>query len=188
MMSRVVDIKEPLVVVSGFPRSGTSLVMQMLNATGFPIYTDGKRSADDANIHGYFEHESVKDLKTDNNWIFGLNHCAIKVVSPFLKYLPYNKFYKVIYVTRPASDVVESEDRMLDSYGVTPSSGKGKRIKQTKDHVNNVLCEMRYWNIRMMIINYNDIRQQPLHAAKRICSFINEPYKNQIEKAASVVR
>ena len=49
-----------ITVVSGLPRSGTSLMMQMLSAGGLPALTDDLREADESNPRGYFEFEPVK--------------------------------------------------------------------------------------------------------------------------------
>src|SRR6266567_4048665 len=76
-----------IVVVSGLPRSGTSLMMQMLRAGGMPLLTDDLRPADVDNPNGYWEYEPVKRLQQDNSWISKAEGKAVKVVSALLQYL-----------------------------------------------------------------------------------------------------
>ena len=54
-----------IAIVSGLPRSGTSLMMQMLAAGGMPVLSDGERQADTDNPKGYFEWERIKRLPKD---------------------------------------------------------------------------------------------------------------------------
>jgi hypothetical protein len=100
----------PVIIVSGLPRSGTSLVMQMLNAAGVPILTDDHRPADEHNPKGYFELNAT--TKTGYKWLDGAEGKAVKVVAPLLCKLPPVKDYRVIFVERPISEVVLSQEVM----------------------------------------------------------------------------
>ena len=49
--------KDYIIVVSGLPRSGTSMMMKMLEVGRQPILTDNLREADANNPNGYYEFE-----------------------------------------------------------------------------------------------------------------------------------
>ena len=91
-----------IVVVSGLPRSGTSMAMRMLAAGGMAIVTDGIRAADEDNPNGYFEDERVKALakNPDKTWVAEARGKALKVVSLLLQHLPPTQKYQVVFVHR----------------------------------------------------------------------------------------
>src|SRR5215212_6906090 len=94
---QTVSTSQPVIVVSGLPRSGTSLMMNMLRAGGVPIVEDGQRTADDDNPKGYFELERVKQLaKGDVSWVQDANGQAVKVISALLEHLPSTNTYRVL--------------------------------------------------------------------------------------------
>ena len=97
-----------LIIVSGIPRSGTSLIMQMLQVGGLEILSDHKRGADKNNPKGYLELEAVKDLSKDNSCLVNQSGKAVKVISHLLKYLPKNQFYKIIFVNRNIIEIIKS--------------------------------------------------------------------------------
>ena len=101
----------PVIIVSGLPRSGTSMVMQMLEAGGLPCATDGERAADEDNPRGYFEVERVKTLSNgvDPTWLAGCRGQVIKVISSLLQSLPTHLNYRVIFVTRDLGEVLASQ-------------------------------------------------------------------------------
>jgi tetratricopeptide (TPR) repeat protein len=117
---------EPLeiLVVSGLPRSGTSLMMQMLKAGGIEPMTDGKRSADDDNPEGYWEWEEIKQLPKNPRLIEQTKGKAVKVISALLPSLPRPHRYKIIYMVRPTAQVVDSQWVMLDRQGQKGSLGE----------------------------------------------------------------
>ena len=118
------------VLVSGLPRSGTSLMMQILEAGGMQIKTDGERIADDDNPRGYYEWEDIKKIVSKPQILEeeGLEDKAIKVVSAILANMPYNHQYKVIFMTRPIEEVVASQSRMIENRG---TSGMEQDEKET---------------------------------------------------------
>jgi hypothetical protein len=109
----VEDMPKPITVVSGLPRSGTSLVMQMLSAGGMPAFTDSVRQPDVDNPRGYFECERVKHLASGASWLEGAGGMAVKVVSPLLTGLPADFEYKIIFLSRPIGEVLLSQRQML---------------------------------------------------------------------------
>jgi hypothetical protein len=106
---------EPIVVVSGLPRSGTSMMMNMLAAGGIEPLTDDTRLPDSDNIQGYFEHERVKNLEAerDKSWLRVARGRAVKVVSHLLQSLPPENRYRVVLALRDLREVVTSQNIML---------------------------------------------------------------------------
>ena len=102
-----------IVVVSGLPRSGTSMMMQMLDCGGVAILQDELREADISNPKGYYEYEPVKALYKDNSWLEKARNMGVKVVAPLLKYLDNQYRYKVIFMNRDLHEVVQSQQKML---------------------------------------------------------------------------
>jgi len=107
--------RTPVVVVSGLPRSGTSLVMQMLKAGGLEPFTDAVREADEDNPKGYFEHERVKELQGDADkvWLENAAGRVIKIISHLLPELPSGLRYQVIFVRRNLDEIIASQNRIL---------------------------------------------------------------------------
>ena len=107
----------PVTVVSGLPRSGTSLAMQMIHAGGIPALTDGQRTSDDSNPRGYFELERVKQLKQDKSWLDEAAGKVVKVIHLLLAELPDDRPYRVVFMQRDLREVVQSQATMLARTG-----------------------------------------------------------------------
>jgi hypothetical protein len=106
-------------VVSGLPRSGTSMLMQMLTAGGMPILSDGVRKADADNPRGYFELEAAKRIRSDAGFVREAEGHAVKIVAPLLPALPSipGWRYRVIFLERDLSEVMASQAIMLERSG-----------------------------------------------------------------------
>jgi hypothetical protein len=116
-------------IVSGLPRSGTSLMMRMLEAGGIPALTDGVRAADADNPKGYYEFEAVKRTKVDASWVAGARGRAVKMVYLLLADLPAAErgstggqaasgtAYRVVFMRRDLREVVASQAAMLERAG-----------------------------------------------------------------------
>jgi hypothetical protein len=103
-----------IVVVSGLPRSGTSLMMKMLEAGGLPLLTDAIRQADEDNPQGYYEFERVKGLdKGDAAWLPEAQGKAVKVISALLRYLPATYHYRILFLERDLDEILASQRKML---------------------------------------------------------------------------
>ncbi len=107
----------PTVVVSGLPRSGTSMMMQMLAAGGLSVLSDGIRTADEDNPRGYYELEAVKQTKQDPSWLAGSEGKAVKLIHALLTDLPVDRPYRVIVMRRKTETVVKSQAVMLERLG-----------------------------------------------------------------------
>ena len=112
-------VERSVVVVSGLPRSGTSMLMGMLAAGGMETLADGVRAPDDDNPLGYYELERVKQLQTgvDTAWLGDARGKCVKVISYFLKYLPSDEHYRIVFVRRDLAEVLASQRTMLPRRG-----------------------------------------------------------------------
>src|ERR1700726_5268349 len=128
-----------ITIVSGLPRSGTSLMMQMLAAGGLPILSDGERQADVDNPRGYLEWERIKQLPKNPACIAEAEGKAVKVISRLLLSLPAGHEYRVIFMQRPLPEVMASQDEMLKRRG-TFKAGEDNSVvaRAFQDHLSDV--------------------------------------------------
>ncbi|MGO9614163.1 MAG: sulfotransferase domain-containing protein [Dissulfurispiraceae bacterium] len=110
------DVTTVITIVSGLPRSGTSLMMRILEAGGMSVIVDNIREADEDNPGGYYEYEKVKELEQDNSWMGAARGKAIKIVSPLLYYVPQNEGYnyKIVFMRRDLDEIVASQRKMAE--------------------------------------------------------------------------
>ncbi len=113
----IADSSHSVIVVSGLPRSGTSMMMQMLAAGGLDIMTDQVRAADDDNLAGYYELEAVKRTREEASWLQDAPGKAVKVIYRLLEYLPDDYHYQVLFMQRPLEEVIASQQLMLQRRG-----------------------------------------------------------------------
>ena len=165
----------PVIVVSGLPRSGTSMTMKMLEAGGLQPVTDQVRSADEDNPRGYFEDERVKDLAQmeDRSWLRAARGKVIKVISSLLQHLPDDNFYKVIFMRRNLSEVLASQAKMLDRRGEAPQATDEELIKLFESHLEKVEFQLRFrpW-FDVLYVDHRSVLQDPAGAARRINEFL----------------
>ena len=113
-----------IIVVSGLPRSGTSLMMQMLDQAGIEVVTDNIRQADRDNPRGYYEFERVKKMKEDASWLPQLRGKAVKMISQLLYDLPESKQYRILFMERDFDEMLLSQEKMLARLG-RPAAPRG---------------------------------------------------------------
>jgi hypothetical protein len=166
-----------IVVVSGLPRSGTSLMMQMLHAGGMPLLIDALRPADADNPNGYWEYEPVKALQQDNTWMHKAEGKAVKVVSALLQYLPPQHTYKIIFMQRPMQEVLASQSVMLERRGAQG----GKADDQTLGTVfAQHLKRTEHWlttqkHMMVLPVHYHETIANPAETAARVAQFLGLP-------------
>jgi hypothetical protein len=163
-----------IVVVSGLPRSGTSMAMKMLDAGGLDLVTDEVRAADEDNPKGYFEDQRVKDLAEmdDKDWLRAARGHVIKVVSSLLQYLPSDNHYKVVFMRRDLREVLASQAKMLDRRGETSETEDDTMVRMYTEHLEKVSFQLRFRsNFDTLYINYRDVLENPAEAARRINDF-----------------
>src|SRR5215510_7427392 len=176
-----------IVIVSGLPRSGTSLMMQMLQAGGIPLLIDDHRPADTDNPNGYWEYEPVKRLQQDSSWMHKAEGQTVKVVSALLQYLPSQYIYKIIFMQRPIQEVLASQAVMLERRGAqggkTDDQTLGSVFAQHLDHIERWLTIQKH--ITVLPVNYHETIADPEATAIRVAQFLDLPLV--VEEMARVV-
>lgn len=173
-----------ITVVSGIPRSGTSLMMQMMAAGGMPVLTDGQRAADENNPRGYFEVESVKSLARNQDVLAQAEGKVVKVVSSLLPNLPKQFEYRIIFMCRPLEEVVSSQNRMLERLGrEVPSTPTASVIAAFEQH----LRKIRSWlsqqtNIAVLYLDYPAVLEAPEEQIAKIRAFMGR----ELDSAAMI--
>ena len=180
---------EPLeiLVVSGLPRSGTSLMMQMLKAAGIEPMTDGKRTADDDNPEGYWEWEEIKQLPKNPRIIEQTEGKAVKVISALLPSLPRPHRYKIIYMVRPTTQVVDSQLVMLDRQGQKARSEKQHLIDVQEAHsrqIRQVLAKSD--RVDLLEVSYPDLVCDPSPIIQQLREFLGDRFEPSESVAACV--
>lgn len=165
-----------IVIVSGLPRSGTSMLMKMLDAGGLPPLTDNERTADDDNPKGYFEFEPVKKLRAgDTSWLPRAEGKAVKVISALLEYLPAGRRYHVLFMQRAIAEVLASQRQMLIRRGEDPDRVSDVEMAQ---YFEQHLAKVKGWlaaqkQIQVLYLDYNELLRQPAPQIRRINAFLD---------------
>jgi hypothetical protein len=167
---------EPIVVVSGLPRSGTSMMMRMLEAGGVPILTDSERTADVDNPKGYFELERIKDLEkeTDKSYLREGRGQAVKAISFLIKDLPDENDYRVIFMRRDLEEVLSSQEKMIArlDQGDTSAEREGMKEAYRNDIVRTRLHCRKRPNFELIEIHYKAAVEDPARAAAEVNAFL----------------
>jgi hypothetical protein len=166
----------PIVVVSGLPRSGTSMMMKMLDAAGLEIVTDGVRTADEDNPKGYFELEQVKDLDKggDNSWLAENRGKVVKIISFLLKDLPEGCFYRILFMRRDLDEILASQNKMLVRRGESGDGSDDEKMKQAyAGHLRKVEWILRERpDVEVLDVHYRSAVEDPRGQAARVCRFL----------------
>ncbi|HZT29103.1 MAG TPA: alkaline phosphatase family protein [Bryobacteraceae bacterium] len=169
-------LSESLIVVTGLPRSGTSLLMQMLAAGGISVLSDGLRPADEDNPRGYLEFEPVKNLLKDSLWLSGARGKAIKIVAPLLPALPQGLACRVILCERDLDEVLDSQAQMLRRRNPEPAAAPERR-RLLKEEYRRMLGRVKAMLLgrprtRLLVIEYSAALSEPLVTAEKIDHFL----------------
>ena len=161
-----------IIIVSGLPRSGTSLMMQMLDSGGLAVVTDHLRTADTDNPRGYYEYQRVKKIKEDAAWLPATRGKAFKMVSQLLYDLPPTERYRIIFMERNLDEVLTSQEKMLTRLGRTPAPRDQIRRAYTMH-----LERLHEWLPRaghcsVLRVSYNILLEQPREPAGQVGEFL----------------
>ncbi|MBC8104166.1 MAG: alkaline phosphatase family protein [Cytophagales bacterium] len=164
-------------IVSGLPRSGTSMMMQMLAAGGIDPYTDGQRTPDIDNLHGYFEHEQATRLASDARWLPEARGKAVKIVAPLLPRLPGTEYYRIVLMHRDIGEVIASQRAMLLRLGRTGGALEDDAMAAS---LTQAMERVAHWcseNSRVQVLNldYGDALRDPDSACHRLAEFLGRP-------------
>lgn len=166
-----------ITIVSGLPRSGTSLMMQMLVAGGLTALADGERRADTDNPRGYLEWERIKTLPNDPGCIAEGEGKVVKVISKLLLSLPADHEYRVIFMQRPLPEVLASQDQMLRRRGTFKEGIDPAMISAAFE---KHLREVYAWldskpNVKALRVPYRDVMSNPAEVSRKLAEFTGLP-------------
>jgi hypothetical protein len=165
-----------ITIVSGLPRSGTSLMMQMLVAGGMSALSDGERCPDTDNPRGYLEWERIKQLPKDPGCITEGEGKVVKVISRLLLSLPAGHEYRIIFMQRPLPEVLASQDQMLRRRG-TYKEGVDPAVigAAFEKHLRQVDAWLRKPYVQLLRVPYRDILSQPEEISRKLSEFLQVP-------------
>lgn len=166
--------KPTITIVSGLPRSGTSMTMKMLDAGGIPPLTDHVRTADQDNPKGYYEYERAKKLREgDTDWIPEAKGKAVKVIGALLMHLPSKFHYRVLFMRREMDEILASQAKMLENRGEenqvdneTMAVLFTKHLKQIEDWMKSQP------NLKYIDVDYNSMLANPTPQVRKINGFL----------------
>jgi hypothetical protein len=167
--------KDIVTIVSGLPRSGTSMMMKMLEAGGMQILTDHIRTADEDNPKGYYEFEKVKQTAHDKAWLLEAKGKAVKMVSELLKQLPPEYDYKIIFMRRKLEEILASQKQMLLRMRKPTDAVSDARLAQL---FSAHLQQLDAWlstqpNFAFIYVGYSEVMANPRAQAEKINAFLN---------------
>jgi len=173
-------------IVSGLPRSGTSLMMKMLDQGGIPAVTDELREADEDNPKGYYEFEPVKKTKEDASWVPSAVGKVVKMVHLLLLDLPLDQQYRVVFMRRHMDEVIRSQNVMLERKGdnqgpLPPEKLKQiylSQIKKVQDYVADHAD-----HFQLLEVNYNQILEDAEPELKKVAAFLDDVDVNRMLEA-----
>lgn len=177
-----------IIVVSGLPRSGTSMLMQMLAAGGIPVYCDAQRQADIDNPRGYYELARLKELnkEKDNAWMGMAQGKAVKIISHLLQKLPNAYTYKTVLMNRNLHEVLASQNKMLVRCGRQVDTNVTAKLRELFEahlhHIRNWLGQQN--NFEVIEVEYQRVLHDPAGHAKQLQNFLGIDVR--VEKMAAV--
>lgn len=168
------NLTDEIIVVSGLPRSGTSMMMKMLAEGGLAVVTDNLRTADEDNPKGYYELEKVKQLDKDSSWVGECQGKAVKIISMLLKPLPKEYRYKVIFMRRKMDEILASQKQMLVRRGQpTDTIPDAKMAEMFDKHLKDIEAFLaREPHFDCLYISYNDVLENAAENIERVNEFL----------------
>jgi len=172
--------KKEFIIVSGLPRSGTSMMMQMLEAGGITIYTDQERIADESNPKGYYEHKNIMNIMKDKAFLNNVESgTSMKIIAQLLMYLPLTHNYKIIFMQRPMSEILDSQKKMLLKMKVQDDRINVDRpVEELHEAFNHSLKKINQWvdsmpNVEILRVNYSDTITSPSSTISQLVDFLS---------------
>ncbi|MCP4536880.1 MAG: sulfotransferase family protein [Chloroflexi bacterium] len=161
-------------IVSGLPRSGTSMMMKMLEAGGMQALTDHVRTADEDNPKGYYEFERVKQIEHDHAWLPDAQGKVVKMISALLKHLPLNYTYQVIFMRRNIDEILASQKQMLIRRGESTDKVSDEKLVELFGlHLQHVMGWIdKQPNVDAIYVEYNKVLASPVEQTKMINQFM----------------
>jgi len=169
------SLQNTIIIVSGLPRSGTSMMMQMLDAMNIPLFTDQKRVQDESNPNGYYEHEIVKNLQNDSSWLPAVKGKAVKILSHLLIHLPADYQYKIIFMKRNLDEIIKSQNKMLmlNDPDFMPEDDMILKNIFEKNLKETDIWAAKNSNVDLQYFSYADIINNPVEMIEKLSYFLN---------------
>lgn len=162
-----------ITIVSGLPRSGTSMMMSMLEAGGLPVLADHQRTADVDNPKGYYEFERVKQLPQDTAWLPEAEGKVVKMVSMLLYDLPTDREYHVIFMRRAMPEILASQTKMLKRKNKDMIVNDTEMRELFEAHLKNVTAWLEQQShLQVLFVWYNDMIKQPAEESRLVNTFL----------------
>ncbi len=161
-------------IVSGLPRSGTSMMMKMLDAGGLPVLTDNIRTADEDNPKGYYEYEPVKRISHDTLWLEDAKGKVVKMISALLKHLPQDYNYKIVFMRRSLNEILASQRQMLIRRGEpTDKVSDDQMSTMFEGHLDKTEAWLdEQPNMDVLYVSYNEAVKDPRKTAHEVNQFL----------------
>jgi predicted AlkP superfamily phosphohydrolase/phosphomutase/tetratricopeptide (TPR) repeat protein len=160
-------------VVSGLPRSGTSLLMQLLDACGIAPLADTSRLADESNPRGYYEFEPVKSLHIDSSWLEMAVGKVVKVVYPNILELPVGPTYRVFFLMRDLEEVVESQSVMLARGGSDTIINPTRLLTHWRSKIpRDLRAFQQRTGSHIILVPFRDLFQEPVQLANQLQAWL----------------
>jgi len=180
-----IEVAKIITVVSGLPRSGTSMMMQMLQAGGLNLLTDEQRAADESNPKGYWEYAKVKNLSQDNTWLGEAQGQVVKIIAQLLPYLSPDYHYRIIFLQRDLEEVLQSQQTMLKQLNT-----KKRNPAQLRQIYTQQLTRLATWlaqqdHIALLPLDHHAVLKQPLVIAQQLHTFLACPF--DVSSATTVI-
>jgi hypothetical protein len=161
-------------IVSGLPRSGTSMMMKMLEAGGLPVLIDKNNPSTELNPGGPYAYELTKTLGNDSNWLKDAEGKAVKIIAPLLRHLPKESQYKIIFMERDVDETLVSQQKLVEGRGKDPASiGDAKILLQYREMFKSWLSTQD--KMEVLLVDYNTLTTNPAQACKEVTEFIGAP-------------
>ncbi len=175
-----------ITIVSGLPRSGTSVMMRMLNVGGIPALCDEHRTPDADNPNGYYEFESVKSLQNYSDWIDRAVGHSVKMVYNLLEHLPMDREYRVVFMRRQIDEIIQSQRAMLLRNGIKTEIPD----EEIKELFERVLRQFYSWlpsqtHLKLINVSYNELLSRPASTIAQINRHLG--YSLDTEAMAQVI-
>jgi hypothetical protein len=179
--------QDVITIVSGLPRSGTSMMMKMLEAGGMEVLIDHIRTADEDNPKGYYEFERVKQIEQDQDWLEEAKGKAVKMVGALLKHLPASYAYHIVFMRRQINEVLASQRKMLVRRGEATDTISDERLA---DLFSKHVAQIEGWveeqpNMKILYVDYRRVLDEPIDQARRINQFLGDQLS--VDEMAAVV-
>ncbi|MBN2102430.1 sulfotransferase family protein [bacterium] len=163
-----------ITIVSGLPRSGTSLMMQMLEKGGMETLKDNSRIPDVNNPRGYYEYNKAKSLQKDNTWLKDAEGRCVKIIAPLLCFLPVQYEYNILFMTRNMDEMIQSQTKMLHNMHQQGAALESSVLKKTfqKQTDKVLLLLSNFKNVRLQKFSYNEMINNPTANALLVNQFL----------------